>query len=104
MILRWHLPLKQHLLGLKLVVTCEEHFVIDGLGAIVSQVLSASYPVKMAFVGQEDTLPPPAAAERRSASRICGSEAKKLEMCPRVFSCPVTAALILNPPIGRVDS
>lgn len=39
----------------KAVVTCEEHSVIGGLGAIVSQVLSASYPVKMAFVGQEDT-------------------------------------------------
>lgn len=39
----------------KAVATCEEHSVIGGLGAIVSQVLSASYPVKMAFVGQEDT-------------------------------------------------
>lgn len=39
----------------KAVVTCEEHSVIGGLGAIVSQVLSALYPVKMAFVGQEDT-------------------------------------------------
>ena len=37
------------------------------------------------------TLPPPAASERRSASRICGSEAKKFERCPRALSCLATA-------------
>lgn len=39
----------------KLVVTCEEHTVIGGLGSAVSEVLSCKCPTKMAMVGIQDT-------------------------------------------------
>ena len=38
-----------------LVVTCEEHSVIGGLGSAVSEVLSASCPKKMIMIGMQDT-------------------------------------------------
>ncbi|NEZ46757.1 transketolase family protein [Clostridium niameyense] len=39
----------------KLIVTCEEHNVIGGLGSAVSEVLSQYEPVKLAMVGINDT-------------------------------------------------
>ena len=39
----------------KLVVTCEEHSIIGGLGSAVSEVLAQECPTKMAFVGIKDT-------------------------------------------------
>lgn len=39
----------------KLVVTCEEHTVIGGLGSAVSSVLSQKCPTKMVMVGIQDT-------------------------------------------------
>lgn len=39
----------------KLVVTCEEHTVLGGLGSAVSEVLSQKCPTKMAMVGIKDT-------------------------------------------------
>lgn len=37
------------------IVTAEEHSVIGGLGAAVAEYTSQNCPVKMAFVGQQDT-------------------------------------------------
>lgn len=37
------------------IVTAEEHSVIGGLGSAVAEVVSRHAPVKMAFVGQQDT-------------------------------------------------
>ena len=37
------------------IVTAEEHSVIGGLGGAVSEVLAASHPVPVEFVGVEDT-------------------------------------------------
>ena len=37
------------------IVTAEEHNVIGGLGGAVAEVLAASYPVPMEFVGVKDT-------------------------------------------------
>lgn len=37
------------------IITAEEHSIIGGLGSCVSQVLSEKYPVRMGFVGQQDT-------------------------------------------------
>ncbi|QIB69139.1 transketolase family protein [Aminipila butyrica] len=37
------------------IVTAEEHSVIGGLGAAVAEVVCRHAPVKMAFVGQQDT-------------------------------------------------
>lgn len=39
----------------KLVVTCEEHTVMGGLGSAVSEVLCQECPTKMAIVGIKDT-------------------------------------------------
>lgn len=39
----------------KLVVTCEEHTILGGLGSAVSEVLAQECPTKMAFVGIKDT-------------------------------------------------
>lgn len=38
-----------------LIVTCEEHSVIGGLGSAVAEVLSRKAPTKMAMVGVQDT-------------------------------------------------
>lgn len=38
-----------------LIVTCEEHSVIGGLGSAVAEVLSRKAPTKMAMVGIQDT-------------------------------------------------
>ena len=37
------------------IVTAEEHSVIGGLGSAVAEVITRNAPVKMAFVGQQDT-------------------------------------------------
>ena len=37
------------------IVTCEEHSVIGGLGSAVAEVVVKNAPVKMSFVGQQDT-------------------------------------------------
>lgn len=37
------------------IVTAEEHSVIGGLGSAVAEVVAKNCPVKMAFVGQQDT-------------------------------------------------
>jgi transketolase len=37
------------------IVTAEEHSVIGGLGAAVAEVTAQCCPVKMAFVGMQDT-------------------------------------------------
>lgn len=37
------------------IVTCEEHSVIGGLGSAVAEVTSRECPVRMEFVGQQDT-------------------------------------------------
>ena len=39
----------------KLVVTCEEHTVLGGLGSAVSEVLCQKCPTKMSLVGIKDT-------------------------------------------------
>lgn len=37
------------------IVTCEEHSVIGGLGSAVAEVTSRECPVRIEFVGQQDT-------------------------------------------------
>ncbi len=37
------------------IVTAEEHSIIGGLGSAVAEVVVKNYPVRMAFVGQNDT-------------------------------------------------
>ena len=37
------------------IVTCEEHSVIGGLGSAVAEVVVKNAPVKMSFIGQQDT-------------------------------------------------
>jgi len=37
------------------IITAEEHSIIGGLGSAVAEVVASRFPVKMAFVGQQDT-------------------------------------------------
>ena len=68
------------------IVTAEEHNIIGGLGGAVAEVLTASCPVPMAFVGVEDTF---------------GHSGAPLELLKRFGLTPEHIAACAKKAIGR---